>query len=190
MHSSLAFDLCTDAVSLLGSHHLPMPRKILAIAFMLVMTLLITLKHPVLGYCLCLDAYFTGDCTCQSAELAPAATKKLSNSCCASCAETTQQDQTTQNTESAPAQPAVSKVPCDECTEYFNLDVGDFLWASSDQIPADSEWLTLNTPAYPQSTTVVMSPSFYTAAPIRGDPPPGTLSDSIPRYLRHAELRL
>ncbi len=45
-----------------------MIRKLTAVMFLMVMALLITLKNPVLGYCLCLDAYFTGDCVCQVEE--------------------------------------------------------------------------------------------------------------------------
>jgi len=159
-----------------------MSRKISAIAFMLVMTLLITLKHPVLGYCLCLDAYFTGDCTCQTVQQTTTIQDPVAP-CCASCAAETQADPTSQDE-------AGEKAPCDECTHYFNLDVGDFLWDGSDQVPAGLETLALNTPAYPPSIVLAYSPRFSTAAPIRGDPPPETLIDSVPLYLRHLVLRL
>jgi len=159
-----------------------MRRKISAVTFMLVMTLLITLKHPVLGYCLCLDAYFTGDCTCQTIQQATTSQDPVSP-CCASCAAETQNDQTTQSE-------AGKQAPCDECTHYLNLDVGDFLWDSSDQVSDGLAALALDTPAYQPSIELALSPRFSMAAPIRGDPPPRILIDSVPLYLRHLVLRL
>ena len=186
LHQPFAFDLRVIADTF-KSTSFPMHRKISAIAFMVVMTLLITLKHPVLGYCLCLDSYFTGGCTCGTAQPNPQPTSGLKNateSCCTSCGSNSA------GKAHSDTFAAVSTDPCDDCTEYFNLEVGDFLWDATDDVSGESIFSVPASQVYPQSMMLAESSIFSTAAPIRGDPPPGTLCDSVPIYLRHSVLRL
>jgi len=141
--------------------------------------MLITLKHPVLGYCLCLDAYFAGDCVCQTEE-APAVSDLLT-SCCPSC-QANEMAET--NSESVPSVP----VPCDDCTEHFNVDVGDFVWQSTDQVPDNAQTL-IPFPAYLATATLhTPSVSVGTTMQIRGSPP--LRWQNIPIYLKHSVLRL
>jgi len=156
-----------------------MLRKTTAVMFMLVMALLITLKHPVLGYCLCLDSYFTGDCVCQTEETPVAS--DMPKSCCSSCQAN---EVTKTDSDSIPSIPA----PCDDCTEHLNIDVDDFVWQSTDQVPDNAATL-IPFPAY-LATTTLQTPSIPvgTTMPIRGSPP--FRWQNIPIYLRHSVLRL
>jgi hypothetical protein len=153
-------------------------RKCTALAFMLVMTLLITLKHPVLGYCLCLDSYFTGDCVCQAEKKSADPTAKQ-DSPCPSCCSTSEAE----NNEDIPA-----PTPCDDCTEHLLVDVGDFVWNVSDDVPSDTETFLL-TPTFDLCSVQLPLASLHTTASARGDPPPGQ-NDGVPIYLRHRVLRL
>jgi len=157
-----------------------MLRKTTAVTFMLVMTLLITLKHPVLGYCLCLDSYFAGDCVCQ-AEETPVTSDIMSTSCCSSCQanEVAEAD-----SEPIPTVPS----PCDDCTEHLNVDVDDFVWESTDQVPDNAETL-IPFPAYLATTTLqIPNVPIGTTMQIRGSPP--FRWQNIPIYLRHSVLIL
>lgn len=159
-----------------------MLRKTTALSFMVVMTLLITLKHPVLGYCLCLDTYFTGGCVCE--EQKPVTTNPSSDlsptSCCSSC-ENTPREQTP-DTPTAPG-------PCDDCTEHLSIDVGDFVWHSSCDIPSDSETDAKPT-AFDHDEAQQRQTIAQTAQPIRGDPPPVIRTGNTPMYLRYGVWRL
>ncbi len=164
-----------------------MLRKLTAVMFMLVMALLITLKHPVLGYCMCLDSYFSGDCVCQfeksksngpptAGTAEKESTSPPCSSCCASCETDTSQD--------SPAEPT----PCDDCTEHLNVDVGDFVWQSTDQVPDNAETL-IPFPVYLTTSTLqVPSTPVGTTMQIRGSPP--LRWQNIPIYLKHSVLRL
>jgi hypothetical protein len=150
--------------------------------FMLVMALVVTLKHPVLGYCLCLDSYFTGDCVCQSEE-APTTSDSLTTFCCSSC-EANEAAVVETDSESIPGIPT----PCDDCTEHLNVDVGDFVWHSSDQVPDNAETL-IPFPAYLATTTLqIPTVPVGTTMQIRGSPP--IRWQNIPIYLRHSVLRI
>lgn len=161
-----------------------MPRKLTALTFLAVMTLLITLKHPVLGYCFCLESYFTSDCVCQLEKNATAEPEKSDVSsdqtcsdCCASCDAKTSDD--------TPDKPS----PCDDCTESLSIDVGSFVWDGSHEIPSDTESL-LPVPVYALDIIGIPAASAHSEIAARGDPPPILSSGSIPLYLRHAVLRL
>jgi hypothetical protein len=158
-----------------------MLRKTTAVMFMLVMALLITLKHPVLGYCLCLDSYFTGDCVCQVEKPQTVSDAKEPAAPCPNCASCEAEINTNQN---SPVKP----VPCDDCTEHLNIDVGDFVWQSTDQVPDNAEML-IPFPDYLAATTVqIPSISVGTTMQIRGSPP--FRWQNIPIYLRHSVLIL
>ena len=163
-----------------------MLRKITAVIFMLVMALLITLKHPVLGYCLCLDAYFTGDCVCQVEKpAAPAVSQDSASTCPSACANCALQVEN-ENSVDTDSQP----LPCDDCTKHLNLDVGDFVWQSTAYVPADTGfWLPLPAAFAPDAVqfSLVLKD---TPMSIRGGPPPGLIDDGLPLYLRHSVLRL
>lgn len=157
-------------------------RKFTALTFMLVMTLLITLKHPVLGYCLCLDAFFAGDCVCQvdTKTITPDSQVKESG-CCSSC-------------ETAPAEAVSSELaeqtPCNGCTEHLNIDVGDFIWQNTQYVSTDDS-LTAPSPVSFEPQSLAYPKSHYSpTTPIRGGPPPGHLAHLPPLYLRLAVLRL
>ena len=165
-----------------------MLRKTTAVIFMLVMTLLIALKHPVLGYCLCLNSYFTGDCVCQVEKSQPdntSAAKEKATSPCPSCCASSETVET-DNDQDTPVEP----IPCDDCTEHLNIDVGDFVWQSSDKVPSDSE-LTVALPISIAALELNLPiASYYSPMSIRGDPPPGLYDTALPLYLKHSVLRL
>lgn len=165
-----------------------MLQKTTAVLFMLVMALLITLKHPVLGYCLCLDSYFTGNCVCQFTPPQPrdnsAVEEKTGSACPGCCANSVTSEP--DHKQGAPVEP----VPCDNCTKHLNIDVGDFVWQSSDKIPLATE----TTSAIPYNFTIQefkhASASHGNSMSIRGDPPPGLYAIALPLYLRLSVLRL
>jgi len=152
-----------------------MLRNISAVTFMLVMTLLITLKHPVLGYCLCVNSYFTGDCSCELTKQADLQSSTCADNCCSSA----------QVESEKPA-------PCDDCTKRLNIDVSDFVWNASDQLPE------LDQHEFPNPAVYFTDSHLFTAltavpanAPIRGDPPPWIdldTSQGLPIYIRHSVL--
>ncbi len=149
-------------------------RKTTAVMFIAVMAMLIALKHPVLGYCLCLDSYIAGDCVCEVEK--PATDSASHDSSCNTCCSETESHN----------DPASS--PCDDCTQHLMVDVGDFVWQVSDKIPSDTETLL---PPHDFDLRSVQLPlaSLHTTAPARGDPSPG-LTGRTPIYLRHSVLRL
>ena len=157
-----------------------MLHKFTAIAFFCVMTLLVTLKHPVLGYCFCVDAYFTGDCVCQLDKETQATT--LEPTCPSGCCASVLTDNSSENH-------SESQKPCDDCTTHLFVDVGDFVWHSSVDVPSDTEL-----PYTPVLTAIetmwVGHGSFPMPDSIRGDPPPLICQYSSPIYLRHRVLRL
>ncbi|MBT8036837.1 MAG: hypothetical protein KJO21_04770 [Verrucomicrobiae bacterium] len=163
-----------------------MLRKLTAVMFMLVMVMLITLKHPVLGYCLCLDAYFTGDCICRDADAtspaSPAASESSVPPCSTCCA-----DACSASDDPPTPQPST---PCDDCIKHLNVDVGAFVWQSSGKIPADTtSWISFpivwspHTPSFP----VVLTDATMA---VRSGPPPDRIDDGPPLYLRNLVLRL
>lgn len=168
-----------------------MLRKFTAISFLLVMTMVITLKHPVLGYCMCLDAYFTGDCSCQVALMDTSATASDQSTpppkpCCSSCtSEAASQKPDTPTTSTQSTEPA----PCDDCVKQLVVDVGQFYWQSLDDVPSDTETLIVPHPVQPEKTA---SPPivFRASTAIRGDPPPDIVGYKRPIYLRHSVFRL
>lgn len=152
-----------------------MLRKTLAITFMMLMTLLITLKHPVLGYCLCLNSYFAGDC-CSIQEVDQPAP------CSGCCSEV-------ESTAHLATEP---QKPCGDCAEILNIDVGDFVWNASNQLP-DANQDSNTPPSIDFSNTLSAQAHQLAAAPIRGSPPSGNLElypQKLPLYLRHSVLRL
>jgi len=156
-------------------------------AFILVMTMVITLKHPVLGYCLCLDAYFTGDCKCQFEKadqaVKPTADESSSSNCASCCGvETVAKNQPT--TEKKPI------IPCDDCVKQLVVEVGDYAWSGSDQLPANSEFPIPHLPFTLEDLSWSAHLTFYSPMSIRGDPPPGLHDSDIPHYLSHSVMRL
>lgn len=163
-------------------------RKLSAVMFMLVMALLITLKHPVLGYCICLDAYFTGDCVCETQKKESVSTLKNGESphpqCCSNCIT----DESETDSSSATNNPS----PCDDCTKHLNIDVDDFVWNASDQLPSDANDFPSLASNFSDQGAELPTTSVDTALPIRGDPPPELVQydTDLPLYLRHSVLRL
>lgn len=150
---------------------------------MLVMTLVVTLQNPVFGYCFCLDAFFTGDCVCESAK--QAATTAAAPSCQSCCAK--------EETSSA-EQPSG---PCDDCTERLSIDTGDFLWsgpsfASGGDTPDHTDFS--HTPE--NRDAAVQVSRFLAGGFTRGVPPPRcrlhavAAQGRLPIFLRHSVLRL
>lgn len=158
-------------------------RKFTALAFLSVMTLLIALKHPVLGYCLCLDAYFTGGCVCQTAKLEKQQVSRTDTAKpgCPGCCSPPAAEQT-------PQSPADPQDPCDDCTKHLSIDVGDFVWSVSDGVPDTPECqlpaVVCRPTDFPRSGSAAYAP-----ASARGAPPP-FLAQSTPLHLRHCVLRL
>ena len=177
-----------------------MLRKTTAMIFMLVMAMLITLKHPVLGYCLCLDSYFTGDCVCQveksqsthsSVGNDNSTANGKSDSPCPTCCATSEIAECSSNSITDGNQDApVESTPCDDCTEHFNIDVGDYVWHSSDKVPLNTEMVVAIPYNFAVQELKIPSGSFYSPMSIRGDPPPGLHNTDIPLYLRLSVLRL
>lgn len=152
-----------------------MLRKVSAVTFMLVMAMVITLKHPVLGYCLCLDTYFAGNCVC--APTGPTAENTGCHGCCS-----------TSETEGNQA-----PEPCEDCTNPLSIDTGDFVWDGSHKIPSEnSSENPANTLLFSTEQSLTFQELTDAHMAIRGSPPPIdiTLSTSVPIYLRHSVLRL
>lgn len=150
-----------------------MTRKLTASTCMLVMALLITLKHPVLGYCLCLDSYFTVNCVCVEED--------TPQNTCNGCCDTSH----TQNTHHSPQKPT----PCDDCTEHLTIDVGQFVWNSTNDIPADAESL-FNIQAHQTNDSFIHLSPFFLNRNFRSNPPPDYLIRNFPLSSRHDVLRL
>lgn len=129
-------------------------RKSSALMFMLVMTLLIALKHPVLGYCLCSDAYITSSSSCFSNEASP----------CSGCSE---------------IKTNVAPEPCTDCVEHFSIDVDDFLWEASDDSTDTTKRVELPLVQYPSFDNIARNAYIYSPTAIRGDPPPGVNENDI-----------
>lgn len=150
------------------------------------MTMLITLKHPVLGYCLCLDSYFAGDCVCENETSPTISGIDTKQSCCSSCGESSSQGEFEAPIVSSPT----TVDPCDGCTEHWNVDVGEFVWNHSDDTPAAPEFLEPPVAIFADEAIFDTLKQVASVAPIRGDPPPRLRNTTIPLYLRHAEMRL
>lgn len=157
-----------------------MPRKLTAVAFMLVMTMLIALKHPVLGYCLCLDTYFAGKCNCQ--EVIQKSSDNASQQDVSSCSSCCQSDQ--EQNESS------SKEPCDDCVQTIVINVGDYLWAGMDYSSASDTAQDLTSSSFTEPLAFGSQCQLAFAGGIRGSPPPGIIPPSIPIYLSQGVLRL
>jgi hypothetical protein len=165
-------------------------RKFTAMTFILVMAMVITLKHPVLGYCLCLDAYFTSDCKCQFEQAEQAAKPSVNESTpsnCSSCCGTEAVDNHQATTEKNPSD---SSLPCDDCVKQLVVEVGDYVWHGSGQLPANSEFPIPNIPFATKHLSWSSNLTFYSPMSIRGDPPPGLHDSDIPHYLSHSVMRL
>lgn len=144
--------------------------------FFTVMAMLITLKHPVLGYCLCLDSYHAGNCVCHAEKNAKQTPEPKASSCsgCCSTAEVGEEQGATE--------------PCNECNELLVVEVGDFFWNAQDDIPSDTE-ISHTAPTFDLDLAQLPLASLHTTVSTRGDPPPRLLG-SVPLYLRHSVLRL
>lgn len=140
--------------------------------FMIVMTLLIALKHPVLGYCICLDSYSTTACC-------PIEEAKI----LACCDDANHSDESPLHHD---------EIPCDDCFQSFNVDVGDFFWNSTNDVP-DAEMSDLAASSFTNSSRESYPLTVFSIGlPARGDPPPGVNESSTasPLYLKHSVLRL
>jgi hypothetical protein len=157
-----------------------MKRNMLAVMFFAVMAMLIALKHPVLGYCLCIDSYYAGDCVC-AVDTPTTATSSCPSSC-STCPSTCS------TYETSTGQDADSPAPCSDCTQVLLVNVGDFVWHASDDIPSDSA-TPLTSPEYDLCSKPLPMASQHSTIRNRGDPPPDLLSGT-PLYLRNLVLRL
>ncbi len=149
-----------------------MLRKISAVIFMLVMAMVITLKHPVLGYCLCLDTYFAGNCLCQSAVPTP------EQSTCQGCCSTSDTSE-----DNIPT-------PCDDCMQSLSIDTDDFVWDNSYKISSEHG---SPAPFFATNQFLTWRELAGTAIAIRGSPPSEEdhpLRNRAPIYIRHSALRL
>jgi len=91
---------------------------------MTVMAMVVTLKHPVLGYCLCLDTYFTGDCVCEVDTVSSNEIIACEDDCSATCAVSKKTDPS----------------PCDDCTQQLTVETEDFIWAGAHKkIPVSNQ---------------------------------------------------
>lgn len=170
-------------------------RKFSAIAFMMVMALLITLKHPVLGYCICIDSYFAGNCVCRAESNKQSFVKDPSqaestkpSSCCSSCTSNLPDQTSTANEDATHP----SEEPCDDCTEHLKIDVGDFVWNNTSAPPAASALDDVSSYDHAVVTSVADSKQYGIATPIRAGPSFIDIiyHDNVPLYLRNAVLRL
>lgn len=159
-------------------------RKFTALAFILVMAMVITLKQPVLGYCLCLDAYFTGDCQCQAEQAIKPTAHASAPSNCSSCCGTDTVNNNQPPTEKKPS------IPCDDCVKQLVVDVGDYVWHGSDQLPTNSEFPIPHIPFATKDLSWSSNLTFFSPLSIRGDPPPRLHDSDIPHYLSHSVMRL
>ena len=153
-------------------------RKFTASAFLLVMGLLIALKHPTLGYCLCVDSYFAGSCDCRT-EL-PLKTASSDDAACSGCCPSSAYGSKTAG--------FAAQDPCTDCEDVLMIDVGDFLWHGSTEVHEAGDSIA-TTPAFAQAAYQLPKALLKSAISARGDPPP-TLGAGIPLYLRHSVLRL
>ena len=152
-------------------------RKITASVFLIVMALLIALKHPVLGYCLCIDSYFAGNCACQAEQ---PVTTALDNATCPGCCPSGASGLT--------APEFAEQSPCSVCEEVLMVDVGDFIWHGGNEMPEGGESVATS-PAIADAASVLPKAYVKAAMSARGDPPP-ILRAGMPLYLRHSILRL
>lgn len=170
-----------------------MIRRFTAFTFLLVMALTITLKHPVLGYCMCLDSYFTGACECQVVTVTVKVTESPESSAdanCPSCCSASSCETSSESIECSDI--SEESAPCDDCVKQLVIDVGEFIWHGSDKLPIDV--------ATTLPPTLLLSPefdlllaanfSYYTPMSIRGDPPLGIYHSDLPHYLSHSVMRL
>jgi len=152
-------------------------RKTSATVLLLVMTMIITLQHPVLGYCICIDDFFTADCAC---EVEPAPPKQIS-SCSTDCCESSEMTE-----QQLPS-------PCDDCNESLTIETGDFLWANANQFtPDNSEEVIDSSPILPSDELLSWQSLTAGAIQIRGSPPPdySPQPSRLPIYLKHQAFRL
>ncbi|MBT8044633.1 MAG: hypothetical protein KJO79_06760 [Verrucomicrobiae bacterium] len=163
-----------------------MLRKSSALMFMMAMALLIALKHPVLGYCLCLDSYFAGNCACQMTTVDQDTSAPQSHSCCIDCSDHIAASTDSSTVEQKPL------APCNDCKEHFKIDVGDFVWQSTDKLSDDTGASNTTTASHPPGSFSLQAQTLvHNQSAIRGDPPSMSCRDGeIPLYLRHLVLRL
>lgn len=160
-----------------------MQRKLPALAFLLVMITLITLRLPVLSYCLCQETIKAGDCGCeisaqQATDPVPAA---VPNSGCSGCCS----QQIPENT--APEPITTTQSPCNDCIKLLTFDPGDFQSMDSCNSPQKSQLTTpVSWPPSPFLSLVNPSCLLKQSSP-RGDPYP---PPSPPLYLSLGVLRL
>lgn len=140
-------------------------RKPAALMFIMVMTLLVTMKHPVLGYCICNNSYNTSETTSPS---------EPSGSCLCCTHEAGNTD------------------PCEDCSMSISLDVGDFLWSTS--LDDDAHTVSVNSPS-PSLPNLLSSGELprnvcSRVLDTRDTPPPGVNAsdENLPIFLRHSVL--
>lgn len=138
-----------------------MRRSFTVSAFLMMMTLLIVLKSPVLGYCHCIEGYFFGDCECIEQPV-------CSSGCCSD----------------TPNQTA----PCDDCSDELAVDVGDYLWSPATEIPAlDLLAATdFSAPGLHARPDVLITRD----STVRAHAPPHLACEGVPVFLRHAVMRI
>ncbi len=152
-------------------------RKASATVLLLVMAMIITLQHPVLGYCVCIDDFFTAGCACEAEPAPPKQVSSCATDCCKSNGAAEQK----------------SPSPCDDCNESLTVETSDFLWVNANEFtPDNSEQAIDSTPILPSDQLLSWQSLTAGAIQIRGSPPSDhCLQPSrLPIYLKHQAFRL
>ena len=135
------------------------------------MVLLIALRLPALGFCLCQNDLVLNGSPCCTGPMGSSA--PVSSSSCQGC-------------ESCPLTDSGPCTPCEDCVVVLSLDPGDFLWSSGEGSPSQEEGAP---PSFSRAAEAGFSPPLRVSLPaglIRGSPPPGAFL----AFLRTQVLRL
>ncbi len=142
----------------------PVLRRISGSGFALAMVVLIALRLPALGFCLCEHHLVlnSGACCVEAAA--------VEQSGCEHCVELSQAE----------------TAPCRDCVVILSLDPGEFNWSARQFTPAQQDGTPLPIPAGYQDLLLPAPLPGTIAGPLSGSPPPG--DSGI--YLRTQVLRL
>lgn len=121
------------------------------------MIMLIALRLPVLGFCLCENHVIVNDGNCCPEVICEQST-------CDSCPESKVQ---------------TGIEPCSDCVVVLSLDPGDFQWSAAQFSPAEEDATPLPVPVSFHDDLFPKATSFSSAAPIRGSPPLGNFAISL-----------
>ncbi len=178
-------------------------RRCSAVFLLMVMTLFITLQHPVLGYCYCLNTYFTGSCTCQAvkqvtraaANDADSAMEQAPASGCLSCCSGSENKSslTTSDPEAVvTSQSAAPLEPCDDCVESLVVDVGYYIWNASGKVPAEHQIQPEGPNPFHFITLSFQQRPQFVPHGLRAIPPPERplIASSVPLFIDQCVFRL